>query len=266
VTSYTYDQDGNLTANSSGASFTYNAQNQTTSMTYGGTTLSGLTYSSVGQTERTAAGSNTYDNGPLGILATVIGGATTYVSRDAAGNLLGERSGNNHYYYLLDGNGSIVAVITGAGSIENRYGYDPYGKPTSKTETVSNPFQFDGGYLDTTGIYHFGSRYYSPVLGSWLQPDPGQLADGGYVFAASDPVNIIDTSGAQGTGFNYWFGLEDFFYAGAAVIGGVVLAGALVALAPSTGGLSLIGLPLAAGLVVGGVALGFYAYDETNES
>lgn len=54
-----------------------------------------------------------------------------------------------------------------------------------------------GGYLDvTTGLYHFGERYYDPTLGRFLQMDPVQ---GGscnvYDYACGDPINYSDRSG-----------------------------------------------------------------------
>ncbi len=48
-----------------------------------------------------------------------------------------------------------------------------------QTEGVSNPFKYAAGYLDTSGYYQFGDRYYDPTLGRWTQQDPvgGSLFD-----------------------------------------------------------------------------------------
>lgn len=61
--------------------------------------------------------------------------------------------------------------------------------------------RFDGGYLDTNGWYHFGQRYYNPVLGRWSQPDPqpGNITApknlDRYLFAGDDPINNTDPTG-----------------------------------------------------------------------
>jgi RHS repeat-associated protein len=72
---------------------------------------------------------------------------------------------------------------------------------------VSNPWQFASGYFDaTTGLYKFGTRYYSPTLGRWTQQDPvggsiGQVGSGNaYVYAGDAPVMQTDPSGRLNIG------------------------------------------------------------------
>lgn len=36
----------------------------------------------------------------------------------------------------------------------------------------ANPWRSMGGYLDSTGLYHFGERPYDPAYGRFLQVDP----------------------------------------------------------------------------------------------
>jgi hypothetical protein len=68
-----------------------------------------------------------------------VSGSSTYYLRDNDGNLLGERVGGSHYYYLTDALQSVVAVISGDGlTIGDRYGYDPYGSTTYHSGTVAN--------------------------------------------------------------------------------------------------------------------------------
>ncbi len=83
----------------------------------------------------------------------------------------------------------------------NRYGYDPYGKLTSSSGSVANPWGYAGGYLDSTGLVKFGARYYDPNLGRWTQRDgvggsitaPGAI--GAYLYVGCNPVNSVDPSG-----------------------------------------------------------------------
>jgi RHS repeat-associated protein len=61
------------------------------------------------------------------------------------------------------------------------------------------PFGFAGGLYDPdTGLVHFGARDYDPIIGRWVSKDP-ILFNGGqanmYVYAGSDPINLIDRDG-----------------------------------------------------------------------
>lgn len=53
-----------------------------------------------------------------------------------------------------------------------------------------------GGYLDSTGLYHFGERYYDPSNGRFLQVDS---VTGGscnaYEYGCGDPINNRDLEG-----------------------------------------------------------------------
>ena len=205
ATTYSYDANGNVTSNSSGASFGYNPKNQTTSITYGGSTISPLTYAGAGQTLRTAAGSTTFDNALSGLRVSTLGGTNTYYLRDGQGNVIGERTGGTHYYYLFDSLGSIVAVISGDGlTIGDRYGYDPYGNTTYHSGAAANPWGYAGGYTDPTGLIKFGTRYYAPATGRFTQPDPANQPPNPYAYAGDDPINNADPSGAWWISWHWW--------------------------------------------------------------
>src|SRR6266699_392690 len=113
-----------------------------------------------------------------------------------------------------------------------------------QVEGVTNPFKFADGYLDASGYYQFGERYYDPSLGRWTQQDPvgGSLGDlnaaNRYTYANDDPVNVVDPSGAiSGPG-------------GAAVILGLIAALCAAAAFFLTG--TIIGIPVA--ILFGGCA------------
>lgn len=116
---------------------------------------------------------------------------------NGSGQVIGETIDSTSYYYLPDLQGSTVDVTDVYGNIADTYSYDPYGNLLGSTGTVANPWMFDDGYYDSsTGLYRFGERYYNPADGRWTQLDPsGQ--DPGYIFAADDPVNIVDPSGTS---------------------------------------------------------------------
>jgi RHS repeat-associated protein len=210
ATTYGFDSNGNETGSSAGASFSYNTKNQTTSITYGGTTLSGLSYTDQGQGGRISAGSTTFDNSTSGTAISTTSGSSTYSLTDGQGGVLGERIGSAHYYFLTNALGSVVAVINGSGqTVADRYGYDSYGNTTYQSVTVPNPFGYAGGYTDPTGLIHFGARYYDPTTARWTQVDPAASGSSSpYVYTGDDPTNETDPSGNFGisgaSATSYW--------------------------------------------------------------
>lgn len=117
--------------------------------------------------------------------------------------LIGDRASNGKtYYYLLDAQESVVGVMDSSGNLVDSYVYDPFGNLFKQNETVANPWQYASGYMDsTTGLYHFGARYYNPTLGRWTQEDPAgpNLASpdslNPYLYVDDSPVNGTDPSG-----------------------------------------------------------------------
>ena len=66
---------------------------------------------------------------------------------------MSERTSTGTYYYSLNSLGSVSVVTDSTGAVKNTYAYDPWGNSLGKTEAVSNPWQFAGGFYDaTTGI------------------------------------------------------------------------------------------------------------------
>ena len=61
---------------------------------------------------------------------------------------------------------------------------------------VSDP-QWRGHYIDETGFYYMGTRYYDPINGRFLSPDPlGHSSSLGlYDYCNGDPVNGLDPDG-----------------------------------------------------------------------
>lgn len=215
ATTYSFDANGNETGSSTGTSFSYNPKNQTTAITFGGTTLSPLAYTGPDQSARVTAGSTTIDNGPSGVQIATAGGSSTYYLRDNNGNLLGERLGGSHYYFLYDALQSVVAVISGDGlSIGDRYAYDPYGTTTYHTGSVANAWGYAGGYSDSTGLVKFGTRYYDPSTARWTQTDPAaqDWPNSLYRYALDDPINGRDPGGnvcclGRIGPYYYWWGI-----------------------------------------------------------
>ena len=107
------------------------------------------------------------------------------------------------YYYLFDGEGSIVGVTDSTGTDVDRYDYDPFGTAMGPWQVqVSQPWTYAGGYYDSqTGLYKFGIRYYDSTTARWTQRTPiaGSLQEttkaNPYEYAGDNPVNEVDPNG-----------------------------------------------------------------------
>jgi len=250
-----YDGAGNLTSTSAGFAAGYDTANTTTSATNPtGGAGSTFSYADAGQTVRLTAGSTSFTQSVLGLASTAAGGTLSSYTRDPAGNLIAQRTGNTpgqtaNSYYLRDSIGTVTGLTDASGNRQASYSYDPYGQLTASSGNAAagNPFRFAGGYQDPTGLYHYGQRYYDPALGRWTQQDNlshlGDLNQADrYTYTGGDPVNNIDPGG---------------FCVFCSIVGGFVTAGVAVSIIPATtlaGG--VIGLSVGPeGAAVGG-ALG----------
>jgi RHS repeat-associated protein len=160
-----------------------------------------LDYAGSGQAERTSAGGTTARNGLLGVEAETTGGQETVYRRDAGGGLvLIDGPSIDDYYFYFDGLGSVIGLVDPSGNQRATYSYDPFGSHATASPVngllPTNPWRWMGGYLDSTGLYHFGERYYQPATGRFLQVDP--IAGGSanaYGYCSGDPINCSDLSG-----------------------------------------------------------------------
>ncbi|MDA8064029.1 MAG: Tox-REase-5 domain-containing protein, partial [Thermaerobacter sp.] len=204
---YAYDDSGNVTSRTdiaTGAviSFEWNANHQLLAVHYPDGTTTTYAYDALGRRIGVdAAGRATgyvydganihleYDGGSL---------AAVYTTGLRADSALEMTRGGQSYYYLQDGLGSTTALTDAAGAVVDAYRYDAFGNPVS-TGTVENPFTFTGREYDSTdGIYYYRTRYYDPGVGRFLSEDPLPSYNP-YPYAADDPVDYVDPSGAQTT-------------------------------------------------------------------
>jgi len=221
---------------------TWTPRNQLNTLTVDGSAHT-YTYAGEGNTERTAFDTSGYQNTALGI-TTQTGTTANRVIREPDGTPVALRTNNTSYYYITDQQRSTISLIDAAGIPRNSYSYDPYGNARTKTETITNPYQYIGGQYDTTGLYHLQNRYYDPTLGRFTQPDPSGQETNTYLYAVGNPVDNTDPTGLYSWGN---FGSDVGGVVGG-LAAGVVIAGACTA---SFG----IGC-LAAGAVIGAAAGG----------
>jgi RHS repeat-associated protein len=161
-------------------------------------------YSGTDNGERTTlkTGSTTtvFHNGPEGLADTTTSGTDTGFIRDPQGTLNSMRTGGSSYYYLTDAQGSVLGLVDAVGRRTATYTYDPLGKARTTTQTVPQPYRFQGTYLDPSGLYKMGARYYDPTLGRFTQTDPSGKETNPYLALGADPVNHIDPNGTFSLG------------------------------------------------------------------
>jgi RHS repeat-associated protein len=99
-------------------------------------------------------------------------------------------------YYHHDALGSTVAVTqAGTSGPGDVYTYGEFGGQGAGSWAT---YRFAGYRYDTeTGLYYVRARYYSPILGRFLQTDPIGYAGGAnlFAYAGNDPVNSTDQNG-----------------------------------------------------------------------
>jgi RHS repeat-associated protein len=119
----------------------------------------------------------------------------------------------NPVYYLEDAQGSVVAQVTGGGTV-TRFRYDGFGvarAPSGYTDPAATgafpagaggDFRFHGHWLEAdTGFYHMRARDYDPASGRFLSRDPveGAVTEPEsyhpYAFANANPHLFSDPTG-----------------------------------------------------------------------
>lgn len=210
--SLTYDGKGNLSAYS-GWTYTYDAQNRLTQATTTIYTVL-MAYDPLGRcVKRTENGANTYlvyDNG-WNLLADYNAAGSQvnrYVNGTGTDEILTKTdNSSNVIYYHVDGMGSITKLTSSTGTLLEQYSYDIFGQVTIEnasgavqtTTAYNNRFFFTGReYLSSLGLYDYRTRFYSPTLGRFLQPDSiGHLGDtyNLHRYCGNDPVNNTDSFG-----------------------------------------------------------------------
>jgi RHS repeat-associated protein len=122
----------------------------------------------------------------------------------------GRRSNGQYRWFQLDWLGSTRSLTDAAGNTTSEQRYEAFGSRTSKTGTDPfhpTDFQWGGawGYQTETafsnepglGLVYMEQRYYDPLVGRFLSPDPIGHAGGLnlYSYVGNDPVNLVDPSG-----------------------------------------------------------------------
>jgi len=96
----------------------------------------------------------------------------------------------------------IIAQVKADQSVQNRYGYSPYGRVASDANDNGNPYPYTGRENDGTGLYFYRARYVDPVQKRFISEDPIGLGGGIniYTYVEGNPNSMIDPEGLSGIG------------------------------------------------------------------
>ncbi|MBK24969.1 MAG: hypothetical protein CME70_13310 [Halobacteriovorax sp.] len=117
------------------------------------------------------------------------------------------------YFYIKDGQGTIVDIVDGAGSKVQHHIYSAFGELVNTTDASGNvisgnevlaPFftYTNREYDKESGLYHYRARNYDASIGRFLEEDPfrGELdrpvtINNKYVYVLNKPTGFVDPSG-----------------------------------------------------------------------
>ncbi|MBC8873387.1 MAG: RHS repeat-associated core domain-containing protein [Planctomycetes bacterium] len=113
-------------------------------------------------------------------------------------------------YAMQDANWNVASIASPTGSIEERFGYSPYGVSavydasfgSRATSNYDWEVRFAGYRFDVIiGCYQVRNRVYIPAFG-WIQRDPMKYTDGInlYQYASSNPLSDVDPLGLVTSG------------------------------------------------------------------
>ena len=221
-TAFTYDTIGN-TLTDGAWTYTWERGRQLQSMTNGTTTWN-MTYDADGlRTSRIATDSegNTgskyyyyYENGLLTYMK--FNSLVMRFTYDAQGNPVSMTYNGNIYFYVLNLQGDVMALLDANGNEVVSYHYNAWGEIISTTASTTamlntlakyNPLRYRGYVYDReTGLYYLQSRYYNPELGRFINADDVDLlaATGTplscnlFAYCNNNPVMCSDENGYWG--------------------------------------------------------------------
>lgn len=119
-------------------------------------------------------------------------------------------NGSVHMYLTFhDGrNSSAVLVDHDTGELVERTAYQPFGAPDidyrpARWASFREDFKYGGHWDDAAlGVVNYGARYYSPMLGRFISPDPRTIHalmgdPNPYEYALDNPIRYADRDGRE---------------------------------------------------------------------
>ncbi len=203
-----YDGNGNLVSKSGPVSgttaYTWDAKNRLGQIAGQGLVASFRYDASGRRVERTVNGVTTgylYDGAQA--IAELRSNAidTVYHTGLQIDEVLARYAPSGNKTLLTDALNSVIAQAGDDQSVENFYGYSPYGQVSTLGSDDGNSLQYTGRENDQTGLYFYRGRYYDPVLKRFISEDPIGIAGGLnlYAYVKNNPMLFADPKGEAGS-------------------------------------------------------------------
>ena len=179
------------------------------------------------------------------------------------------------YYYVLNAQGDVIALLNANGTLAASYNYGAWGnysvhgadgKKTTDATFIGhiNPLRYRGYYYDReTRLYYLQSRYYDFAncrfinADTYLSTGQGMLGHNMFTYCGNNPVNYCDSSGRffftlLGAMIGAAAGYIDAFIAGEDPIKGAIAGGVSGAIAGAG-----VDIGVAITIFSGGAAIGW---------
>jgi RHS repeat-associated protein len=191
-TTISYDLNGNMLSDGANTFF-WNARNQVA-------TLSSVSLQYDGFGRRTKNLHNTSFLFDGANAAQELSGSTVTANLISGGidEIFARADSSGSFTQLKDALGSIIGLVDASGNLVTQYSYDPFGNTTATGSVNSNGFQYTGRENEGNSLYFYRARYYSPVLGRFVNEDPLGFAGSGpnfYAYVFDSPTNLTDPFG-----------------------------------------------------------------------
>ena len=133
---------------------------------------------------------------------------TLSFSYDASGMPMNVIYNGTAYFYTVNLQGDVMAIVDASGTAVVSYSYDAWGNILSVTGTMadtlgeSNPLRYRGYVYDPeTELYYLQSRYYDPEVGRFINADAlvstgqGILGNNMFAYCNNNAVLYYDPTG-----------------------------------------------------------------------
>ena len=167
---YSYDANGNMTSGS-GRAYSWNADNQPTSITSGGASEQYSYDADNERLSRTHDGLTTYYL--AGVLEADVQSGVVVATRTLyplQGQVVATRTPGGLFYLHGDHLGSVALSVNAATGATSSQEFDPWGAMRSGSVPQTS-LNYTGQRKDGTGLLYYHARYYDPALARWTSPD-----------------------------------------------------------------------------------------------
>jgi RHS repeat-associated protein len=191
-TPVSYDLNGNMLSDGTNA-FSWNARNQVATLN-----SVSLQYDGFGRRTKNLQNTSFLFDGANAVQELSGSTATANLTSGGIDEMFTRADASGAYTPLQDALGSTIALVDASGGLVTQYAYDPFGNTTVTGATNANNFQYTGRENEGNGLYFYRARYYSPVLGRFVNEDPLGFKGSGsnfYAYGFDNPINLVDPFG-----------------------------------------------------------------------